>query len=132
MVAIARPARTRASISLTPLIDVVFILLVFFMLASSFLEWRALEIQLPTFGTERSEAESPIRVRLAGDGTASVDGQALASEAMPVFFRSLAAEDPSRSIILVTDPGFPLQQTIAMIDRLGAAVLSNIALTSDP
>ncbi|OOC09384.1 ExbD/TolR family protein, partial [Thioalkalivibrio halophilus] len=39
-----RPRR-RNLISLTPLIDVVFILLVFFMLASSFLDWRAVELE---------------------------------------------------------------------------------------
>src|SRR5690606_18422295 len=42
-----RAARRRSTISLTPLIDVVFILLVFFMLASSFLDWRAIDLRAP-------------------------------------------------------------------------------------
>ena len=39
--------RRRPLISLTPLIDVVFILLVFFMLASSFLDWRSIDLNAP-------------------------------------------------------------------------------------
>ena len=64
---LSRPRRA-ARIGLTPLIDVVFILLVFFMLASSFLEWRALEIRIPTFGSASSDADEPLRVRVGLDG----------------------------------------------------------------
>ena len=45
---IAKPRRRRSPISLTPLIDVVFILLVFFMLASSFLDWRSITLAAPS------------------------------------------------------------------------------------
>ena len=45
-----RASRRRALIGLTPLIDVVFILLVFFMLASSFLDWRAIDLTAPARG----------------------------------------------------------------------------------
>ena len=45
-----RAERRRASIGLTPLIDVVFILLIFFMLASSFLDWRSIQVSAGTTG----------------------------------------------------------------------------------
>ncbi len=45
--------RRRALISLTPLIDVVFILLVFFMLPSSFLDWRAIDLDPPGQAQQR-------------------------------------------------------------------------------
>ena len=132
MVAITRPARSRASISLTPLIDVVFILLVFFMLASSFLEWRALEIRIPTFGSAGSEVESPVRVRVGRDGSVRVDGQAIESEALVLRLRSLAAEDAARPVIVIAEAGVPLQRAIAVIDRVSAAGLSNLTLSSEP
>ena len=43
----AAAQKKRPLISLTPLIDVVFILLVFFMLASSFLDWRSIDLSTP-------------------------------------------------------------------------------------
>lgn len=132
MIAIARPARTRPSISLTPLIDVVFILLVFFMLASSFLEWRALEIRIPTFGSAVSEAEAPVRVRIGRDGAVRIDGQAYEAEALDLWLRGVAAEDAARPVIVTAESGVPLQRTIAVIDRVGAAGLSNVSLSSEP
>ncbi len=132
MVAIARPVRTRPSISLTPLIDVVFILLVFFMLASSFLEWRALEIQIPTFGSSASEAEGPLRVRIGRDGAVRIDDRAYEPETLDMRLRDLAAEDASRPVIVIAESGVPLQRTIAVIDRVGAHGLSNVSLSSEP
>lgn len=60
------PAKRKQAISLTPLIDVVFILLLFFMLSSSFTQWRS--IRLPA-STASTEAESElIRVVLHTHG----------------------------------------------------------------
>lgn len=132
MVAIARPARTRPSISLTPLIDVVFILLVFFMLASSFLEWRTLEIRIPTFGSAVSEAERPLRVRIGADGAVRIDDQAYEAQALDVRLRGVAAEDAARPVIVVAESGVPLQRTFAIIDRVVATGLSNLSLSSEP
>ena len=50
------PSRRRL-ISLTPLIDVVFILLIFFMLASSFLDWRAIGLDAPADATAGAAGE---------------------------------------------------------------------------
>src|SRR3546814_1065083 len=63
--------RRRASISLTPLIDVVFILLIFFMLASSFLDERAIEIDSPAAALGGTSLEGALFVELRGDGLRS-------------------------------------------------------------
>lgn len=61
-------ARRRAVVSLTPLIDVVFILLVFFMLASSFLDWRAIDLDVPgSQAASSAEDSGMLVVRLDGD-----------------------------------------------------------------
>src|SRR3546814_13707697 len=62
-----RPRR-RASISLTPLIDVVFILLIFFMLATSFVDDRAIEVGAPAakLGGASLEGALPVALRHAG------------------------------------------------------------------
>src|SRR3546814_20664632 len=60
--------RRRASISLTPLIDVVFILLIFFMLASSFLDERAIEIDSPAPALGGPSLDGALFVELRGDG----------------------------------------------------------------
>lgn len=58
-----RPRR-RPSINLTPLVDVVFILLVFFMLAFSFMEWRAIDLNTSRAQGVGRGAERALLVRL--------------------------------------------------------------------
>ena len=132
MASIARPNRIRPSISLTPLIDVVFILLVFFMLASSFLEWRALEIRIPTFGSAAAPTEDVLRVIVGQDGSVRLAGQAYDPAALDARLAGLASEDPGRPVIVIAEAGVPLQRTVSVIDRLGANGLSSISLTSGP
>src|SRR3546814_18552679 len=57
----------RRLISLTPLIDVVFILLVFFMLASSFVDWRAIVLDTPAAATRAGASEGALLVRVGRD-----------------------------------------------------------------
>jgi biopolymer transport protein ExbD len=64
-------------ISLTPLIDVVFILLIFFMLAASFLDWRAVDLNVTTGVNSATPSQGGILIGLAADGSASVGGGAV-------------------------------------------------------
>lgn len=70
------PARSRRRISLTPLIDVVFILLMFFMLTASFNQWRALPLLAPVAG-EPAVDNKPRQLVLADNGELRAAGESL-------------------------------------------------------
>jgi len=61
-----RPAR-RKTISLTPLIDVVFILLLFFMLTSSFLHMRQIDVSAATQSRQQNKLDQPFTVKILND-----------------------------------------------------------------
>lgn len=131
------PPRRRLSISLTPLIDVVFILLVFFMLASQFADWKAYELptlSVDTTATSAVESESLSAViRLTNDGNILLNDQPLL--ALPnaggfsVIADKLAVElqrieagaNPSElplNITISSDSQVKLQRNIDMLDVL--------------
>src|SRR3546814_3113150 len=64
----SRGPRRRVRISLTPLIDVVFILLIFFMLATSFVDDRAIEVGAPAAKLGGASLEGALLVELRQDG----------------------------------------------------------------
>ena len=66
-----RSARKRPLVSLTPLIDVVFILLVFFMLATSFLDWRAIDLDAPVQAAAGNAADNALLVEIRAEACAS-------------------------------------------------------------
>lgn len=124
---LTRKARRRQLISLTPLIDVVFILLVFFMLASSFLDWRSIDLNTPgsNQGGERLEGTLLIDIRPEG---LRLGGQTLTSEALIARVTELLASQPDRRILVRPAEGVVMQETVTLLDGLAAAGVTDLSL----
>ncbi|BFM06453.1 ExbD/TolR family protein [Halioxenophilus aromaticivorans] len=117
---LATPARKK--ISLTALIDVVFILLMFFMLTSSFSQWQAVELAAPASGNISEDAPSQI-VYLSelGDFT-DVDGnQVTATRLLEIF-------DVAQSVVVIPNQQTQLQVLVNGIETLKAAGFARVTL----
>lgn len=123
--------RHRARISLTPLIDVVFILLVFFMLASSFLDERALKVDAPAAAVGGSSMEGALLVELRGDGL-RLAGQRLTPDQLVSRLAEHAARNPEQRVLIKPAPGVSLQGAVALLDRVAAAGLTQVSFVRDP
>ena len=122
------PARL---IPLTPLIDVVFILLIFFMLASSFIDWRALDLRLAGGSDTTQSAGKALLVVMSPHGVLKVAGQVKSLEQALEAVRTGIAETPDLSIILRPDPEVTLQEALDLMDSLKAAGAKDIALARE-
>lgn len=124
------PERRRPGIRLTPLIDVVFILLVFFMLASSFLEWRSFDLALPSGDATPAPDVSPIVIDLDRDGPIRVDGNELESDDLVARVRQLRADAPERPVVVRARDTTPVQVTVRTLDRLSAGGIDQVSLAA--
>lgn len=111
-----RPRRRKPS--LTPLIDVVFILLVFFMLASTFTDWRSLELNVPAEATAPSEEEAPPLVVRVGDDSVSLDGDTMDLAAVAEAVADAVADDPEQLVVVRPEGDVPLQRLVTVMERL--------------
>lgn len=127
---IARARRRRQLISLTPLIDVVFILLVFFMLASSFLDWRSIALTAPPAGARAAAMEGALLVEVRRNDL-RLSGRPIGLEELEGRIRSRLADKPDRSIFVKPAAGVPLQRAVAVLDRLAAAGATKLSLIRD-
>lgn len=125
------PSRTRrrALISLTPLIDMVFILLVFFMLASSFLDWRAIDLKAPAKTAVGAAAEGALLIEIRGDGL-RLAAETLTVDALVQRVRARLVEKPERRVLIKPAEGVSVQRTVEVLDRLKAVGSANISLMS--
>lgn len=121
--------RRRALIGLTPLIDVVFILLVFFMLASSFLDWRSIALAPPAEAANGGALDGAILVELRQDGSVRLSGDPVPLSNLAARARAMAADRPDRRFVVRPGPEVALQDAIAVLDRLTAAGIAQISLT---
>ena len=128
---LSSPTRPRRLISLTPLIDVVFILLVFFMLASSFLDWRAIDLNAPTrLGNSAGTGEGALLVEIRPDGL-RLAATPISIGALERQVRDLIAVKPEQRILIKTHKGVRLQRTVSVLDRLKAAGVEDMSLLSN-
>lgn len=116
----ARTSRRTLNLPLTPLIDVVFILIIFFMLTTSFMRIESLELMLPSAGKAAAKKEvTHIFVKENGEiilGRRDVEPDEL-SETLTRLFQG----DPTASVMLLSADGVTMQQLVAVMDRVSAA-----------
>lgn len=128
---IEMPPRRQHSISLTPLIDVVFILLIFFMLASSLIDWRG--ITLAT-GSAPAPADTPpaATVGVTRDGSLRYAGGIHPDvDAIAEKLRQRLAAGEISAVIVDPDPGVTLGPTVAAFDALAGAGIQALALARE-
>jgi biopolymer transport protein ExbD len=124
-------AKRRPVISLTPLIDVVFILLVFFMLASSFLDWRYVTMDTPAARAAAPSDAPALTLVVSGDGV-RVDGEAVGAAEMIAAARQHLEQNPGSAVRLQPAGETSLQRVMDVLDALSGASLAPLALVRDP
>lgn len=122
--------RRRPLISLTPLIDVVFILLVFFMLASSFLDWRAIDLNTPQSASAGASMEGALLVEVRREGL-RLAGRAVSLDALVAGVAERLEADPGRRVLVKPAAGVRLQAAVDVVDRLDAAGVSGLSFVRD-
>lgn len=125
---VLRYPRPKLVLSLTPLIDVVFILLIFFMLASQFVDWRQITLtpQAQFSGVSRDEQSTSLR--LLDDGSFRVNGQNVEELAAAILQLKTNGED--RTIFVVPDSAVDIQRVIDVVEDLNGAGLSKVQLSA--
>ena len=129
-VLLARQPRRRPLIGLTPLIDVVFILLVFFMLASSYLDWRAIELTAPSETAAGGPVEGALLVEIRPEGLRFA-GEFLPLETIVQRAERRLNRVPETPVLVKPAAGVSLQRTVTVLDRLVAAGAVNLSVIRD-
>lgn len=105
---------------ITPLLDVVFILLIFFIVAAAFAV-RGMDVELPPVKNSRPLAGRILELRLASDGSLSCEGKELTPEALCEFLRYRAETDvlagtSPRNLVLRAAPDAPVASLVRIVD----------------
>ena len=124
-----QPRPSGRLISLTPLIDVVFILLVFFMLASSFLDWRSVDLTVSSGVGAASSAQRAILISLRSDGSVAVGSRLVSKQALQSVLTSRLAGNREQHVVIRSDPGVPLQRAVNTLDLVRSIGATNVSLS---
>jgi biopolymer transport protein ExbD len=130
-----RRPRTEVSIELTPLIDVVFLLLIFFMVSTTFIRETQLDLNLPEATGDLQQLEDQnIVVTIAEDGTYAVNDQALVNSQLATLMRALQQQmgenDAPKQLIITADANATHQAVVRAMDAAGQVGLTSLSITT--
>lgn len=114
-----RHSRRLRSVNLTPLIDVMFFLIIFFMVSTSFVMSESMELILPSDGTEDASAtdESDVlRVAVNLDGQIEVRDRVIGINQFDQLIRRVLKQNKDQKIVLSSTPGVSVQQLVNALD----------------
>lgn len=118
-----RQSREEDSINLTPLIDVVFLLLIFFMVSTTFTKETHLEIDLPEAVGEAANSETdPLEIIINAAGDYALNGKSLVNNTAATLRSALielSEGDTSRALIITADANAPHQYVVRAMDSAG-------------
>ncbi|MCW8917711.1 MAG: biopolymer transporter ExbD [Gammaproteobacteria bacterium] len=124
--------RSTQAPNLTPLIDIVFLLLVFFMLTSHFVQEQSLNIELPVADSGDAVGEdSRLEVVIAKDGRLLINDHFVADEALLEVLRTALAGQGDKQVRIRGDRTSPLGRSVTVLDAARRAGASGVDIVSE-
>jgi biopolymer transport protein ExbD len=120
---IQRKARSQEEINMAPLIDCVFLLLIFFAVSTSFVKDMKLDLERPSAASATIASTKALRVYLDRNGDCFVDEQPVKVWMLQSRVRDLLAVSTSKNVLVITDRLVSADKLIEVVDqcRLGGA-----------
>ena len=123
-------------IDLVPLIDVILVLIIFFVVTTTFDARSTLQVQLPTASDQKTSApQSSLSVLVNADGRYFVNDQEVLRtdiESLKQIIAQLAGADREQTVLLRADARTPYQAVVTAQDALGQLGFRRIAIATAP
>ena len=129
----ARPPKTDGAlaIDLTPMLDVVMIMLIFFIVAGSFIRESTVEVERkPTSTAQSSEQSENIIVQISANDEVWIKGRRIDARAIRANISRLRAENPKASVIIKAHNKSTVDVLATVVDSSREAGVYNVSLTT--
>ena len=125
--------RELPALNLTPLIDIVFLLLIFFMVTTSFSRETRLLVSLPEASGSVENATESIEVLVDKEGGYAINGRRLVNAEVDSLVRGLELEsggDTSLLVVLVADAEVQHQSVVTAMEAIGRAGFASLSIAT--
>lgn len=118
-------------IDLTPMLDMVFIMLIFFVVTASFVKESGVEVNRPSAQTAERQERGQIIVALKPNGEVWIDKRVVDIRAVRANIARLHAENPLGSVVIAADRDAKTHLLIQVMDQIRLAGVPNIAIAAE-
>ena len=125
--------REEAEMDMTPMVDVTFLLLIFFMVSTTFDTTSQLKIKLPEASSNANqEAAQKLRLTIDADGRFYLNSRELSNRKSATLQAALeqALDGTKRPIVIQSDAGSPVQSMVTAMDVVGRLGLPQVSIAT--
>jgi biopolymer transport protein ExbD len=125
--------RDESRFDLTPLVDVVFLLLIFFMLSTTFIVAPGIKVKLPkSSSTEISREKKEVRVVMAKDDKIFVEQKLVSIDELGKYLMKAARESPEGMVIIQADERVLHGKVVEVMDVAKTSGFNKLAIATRP
>ncbi|MBU0681979.1 MAG: biopolymer transporter ExbD [Proteobacteria bacterium] len=125
-----RNSRSVAELNITPMIDMVFILLIFFLVTTSFVKETGIDVSRPTASTAVAQPKATILIGIDAANRIFIDHREVDVRAVRANVERALAENPEGSVVVVADQGSNTGTAIQVMDGCRMAGAPNVSLAA--
>lgn len=119
-----------ATIDIGPMIDIVFILLIFFMVTTTFVKDMKLELERPKASSAVSASSKAIRLFVDQNGSIYLDAEPVRLWLVQSKLRDMLGTSTSKVVLVVTDEGVPAGRLVEVVDQARLAGAESVGVAT--
>ena len=123
-------SRESAEIDVAPMMDMVFLLLIFFIVTSTFTRETGLDVNKPDASTAKTLERESVLVGLSREGTIHIHETQVSLEGLRRILDNQVKEDPKRPVIIVADRDAPGGMIVDILDQCNMAKVSKVSISA--
>jgi biopolymer transport protein ExbD len=119
-------------INVTPMLDIVFIMLIFFIVTTSFVREEGLEVSRPSATPPRevTEERGPIVVRIDANSQIVIKGRAIDLKAVPANLERERVEKPQAPLVVAAHPDAETRALVSVLDAARAVGIEEVSVAT--
>jgi biopolymer transport protein ExbD len=116
---------------MTPMLDVVFIMLIFFIVTASFVKETGVDVSRPNADTAEQQKRANILVAITPNGEIWIDRRPVDIRALRANVERLRAENPEGTVVIQADRESQTGLLVEVMDQIRLAGVSNVAIAAN-
>ena len=124
-------SRDEADINLTPMLDVVFIMLIFFIVTATFIKQTGVQVTKPDAETAENKPTISMLVAVNPNGEIWIDKKRVEASAVRSHIERLHAENPKGGLVIQADKESTNEKLMAVLSAARAAGLREVAISTE-